>query len=48
MSSNTQLIDIMSNAITEYTGDVKAGRFPTKEHSIHMDESALEELKGNR
>lgn len=41
-----KLIDIMSNAITEYSGDVKAGRFPTKENSFTMDESVLEELKG--
>lgn len=41
-----RLIDIMSNAITEYMGDVKTGKFPTKDHSFTMDESALEELRG--
>ena len=40
-----KLMNIMSNAITEYSEDVKAGRFPTDKQSFTMDESALEELK---
>ena len=39
-----RLIDIMSNAITEYYNEVRAGKFPADEHSFHMDESLLTEL----
>jgi 3-methyl-2-oxobutanoate hydroxymethyltransferase len=41
----TKLIDIMSNAITEYSEDVKSGRFPTDKHSFSMDESVLDSLR---
>jgi ketopantoate hydroxymethyltransferase len=34
----------MSNAITEYDNEVKAGKFPTDAQSIAMDESLLAEL----
>ena len=40
-----KLSDIMSNAITQYYNEVKAGTFPTEEHSFSMDESILSELK---
>ena len=40
-----KLADIMSNAITEYYEEVKAGTFPTKKQSFSMDESILAELK---
>ncbi len=40
-----QLADIMSNAITEYYNEVKAGSFPTDKQSFAMDESILAELK---
>ncbi len=40
-----RLGDIMSNAITQYYNEVKAGTFPTEEHSFSMDESILTELK---
>jgi 3-methyl-2-oxobutanoate hydroxymethyltransferase len=36
-----KLADIMSSAITEYYNEVKAGSFPTDEHSFAMDESLL-------
>jgi len=36
-----KLADIMSSAITEYYNEVKAGSFPTDEHSFSMDESLL-------
>ena len=39
-----KLVDIMSNAITEYYNEVKAGAFPTDEQSFSMDESILAEL----
>jgi len=35
------LADIMSNAITEYLGEVKSGEFPTDAQSFSMDESIL-------
>ncbi|MDD5288413.1 MAG: 3-methyl-2-oxobutanoate hydroxymethyltransferase [Dehalococcoidales bacterium] len=41
-----KLIDIMSSAITEYSEEVKTGKFPTDKQSFTMDESALAELKG--
>jgi len=40
-----QLADIMSNAITEYYNEVKAGSFPTEKQSFSMDESILAELR---
>ena len=40
----TKLTDIMSNAITEYHNEVKAGSFPTDKQSFSMDESILAEL----
>ena len=40
-----KLADIMSSAITEYYNEVKAGSFPTDEHSFSMDESLLKGLK---
>jgi len=40
-----KLIDIMSNAITEYDKEVKASTFPTEAHSIPMDESLLKGIK---
>jgi len=40
-----KLSDIMSNAITQYYNEVKAGSFPTQEQSFSMDESILAELK---
>ena len=39
-----KLVDIMSNAITEYYNEVKAGAFPTDKQSFSMDESLLAEL----
>ena len=40
----SKLTDIMSNAITEYYNEVKAGSFPTAKQSFSMDESILAEL----
>lgn len=40
-----RIADIMSNAITEYYNDVKAGSFPTDKQSFSMDESIIDELK---
>ena len=40
-----RLTDIMSNALTQYYNEVKAGSFPTEEQSFSMDESVLAELK---
>ena len=39
-----KLVDIMSNAVTEYYNEVKAGSFPTDKQSFSMDESILAEL----
>jgi len=41
----TKLTDIMSEAIAQYFGEVKAGTFPADEHSSSIDESILSELK---
>ena len=41
----SQLADVMSNAITQYHNEVKAGKFPTDKQSFSMDESVLAELK---
>jgi 3-methyl-2-oxobutanoate hydroxymethyltransferase len=38
------LAEIMSKAISQYYQEVKAGSFPTDEHSFTMDESLLAEL----
>lgn len=40
-----RIADIMSNAITDYYNDVKAGSFPTDKQSFSMDESIIAELK---
>lgn len=40
-----KLADIMSEAITEYYNEVRAGTFPTRKHSFSMDDSVLAELK---
>jgi 3-methyl-2-oxobutanoate hydroxymethyltransferase len=40
-----KLLDIMTKAIGEYQTEVKAGVFPTKEHSYIIDSAVLEELK---
>ena len=39
-----KLSDIMSNAISQYYNEVKAGVFPAEEHSFSIDESILDEL----
>jgi 3-methyl-2-oxobutanoate hydroxymethyltransferase len=39
-----QLASIMSNALTEYYNEVKAGTFPTEKHSFIIDEAVLVEL----
>jgi 3-methyl-2-oxobutanoate hydroxymethyltransferase len=39
-----RLADIISNAITEYYNEVKAGTFPTESQSFTIDESILAEL----
>jgi 3-methyl-2-oxobutanoate hydroxymethyltransferase len=39
-----KLADIIRKAVTEYDNEVKAGTFPTEEHSFSMDESILAEL----
>jgi len=44
-----KLADIIRNAVTEYSNEVKAGSFPTDKQSFSMDESILAELtKGSR
>ncbi len=40
-----KLADIIRNAVTEYSNEVKAGSFPTDKQSSSMDESILAELK---
>ncbi|GAI94849.1 unnamed protein product [marine sediment metagenome] len=40
-----KLADIIRNAVTEYSNEVKAGSFPTDKQSFSMDESILAELK---
>ena len=42
-----KLADIISGALTNYYSEVRAGEFPTKKHSLSMDESVLAELAGN-
>ena len=41
----TNLKDIMTQAISAYQSEVKAGQFPTKEHSFIIDSDVLEQLK---
>ena len=43
-----KLLDIMTKAIGEYQTEVKAGVFPTKEHSYIIDSSVLEELRSGK
>jgi len=40
-----KLADIIRAAIAEYDREVKAGNFPTEEHSFSMDESIIAKLK---
>ena len=40
-----KLVDIMSNAISQYYQEVTKGEFPTEDNSFPMDESILEALK---
>jgi 3-methyl-2-oxobutanoate hydroxymethyltransferase len=40
-----KLTDIISKAVTQYRDEVKAGSFPTEQHSSSMDESLLAELE---
>ncbi len=39
-----RLAGLIRNALADYIAEVKAGKFPTTEHSSTMDESLLEEL----
>jgi 3-methyl-2-oxobutanoate hydroxymethyltransferase len=39
------LANIISGAVTEYSNEVKAGKFPTEANSFSMDETILNELK---
>ena len=41
-----KLADIISGALTDYYNEVRTGDFPTKKHSLSMDESVLAELAG--
>ena len=40
-----KLVDIMSNAISQYHEEVTIGQFPTDENSFPMDESVLDDLR---
>lgn len=40
-----KLVDIMSNAFSQYKDEVTSGNFPTGANSFPMDESILEDLK---
>ena len=40
-----KLLDIMTKAIGEYQAEIKAGVFPTKEHSYIIDSNVLKELR---
>jgi 3-methyl-2-oxobutanoate hydroxymethyltransferase len=40
-----KLADIMSNALTEYYNEVKAGKFPTEKNSFIIDEAVLKALE---
>jgi len=39
------MADIMKKAFTDYASDVKAGLFPTREHSFIIDNAVLDEVK---
>ena len=41
----TNLTDIMTQAVTAYREEVKAGVFPTKENSFIIDSAVLEQVK---
>ena len=41
-----KLADIISGALTDYYNEVRTGDFPTKKHSLSLDESVLAELAG--
>jgi len=40
-----RLSDIIQSALAEYYDEVRAGRFPTDQHSFSMDESILASLE---
>ncbi len=40
-----KLVDIISNAVSQYREEVISGKFPTEANSFPMDESILDELK---
>ena len=40
-----KLKEIMTQAVTAYQEEVKAGQFPTKENSFIMDTAVLEQVK---
>jgi 3-methyl-2-oxobutanoate hydroxymethyltransferase len=40
-----KLVDVMSNAFSQYKEEVTGGKFPTEANSFPMDESILEQLK---
>ncbi len=42
-----KLVDIISNAVSQYREEVISGKFPTEANSFPMDESILDELKNN-
>lgn len=39
------LADVMTDAITQYYNEVRAGAFPTRKHAFSMDEAVLAELR---
>jgi len=42
-----KLIDIIRDAVTQFDNEVKAGSFPTNEHTSSLDESIIAELSKN-
>jgi 3-methyl-2-oxobutanoate hydroxymethyltransferase len=40
-----KLVDIMSNAISQYRDEVTAGKFPTEENSFTIDDAVMAELE---
>jgi 3-methyl-2-oxobutanoate hydroxymethyltransferase len=40
-----KVMDIMTNALTEYQEEVKVGKFPTEKNSYIIDQDIIEELK---
>lgn len=40
-----KVMEIMTNALTEYQDDVKTSKFPTEKHSYIIDPDVIEELK---